>query len=74
VKRLYRNTEEKKIAGICAGIGEIYGLDPTIVRIAAVFITVATAIWPGVIAYAVGWYIIPDKNEIASADATDKKE
>jgi phage shock protein C len=74
MKRLYRDTKEKKIAGICAGIGEIYGIDPTIVRIAAVFITVATAIWPGVIAYLAGWYIIPDKEEIESAGKTDNKE
>ena len=74
MKRLYRNTKEKKIAGICAGIGEIYGIDPTIVRIATVFITVATAIWPGVVAYLVGWYIIPDKDEIAPDESTEKKE
>jgi phage shock protein C len=74
MKRLYRNTKEKKIAGICSGIGEIYGIDPTIVRIAVVFITVATAIWPGVVAYLVGWFIIPDKNEIEMTQGTGKKE
>ena len=74
MKRLYRNTKEKKIAGICAGIGEIYGFDPTVVRLVAVFITIATAIWPGVIAYMVGWYIIPDKDKIESAGNTEKKE
>jgi phage shock protein C len=74
VKRLYRDAKEKKIAGICAGIGEIYGIDPTIVRIALVFVTIATAIWPAVIAYLVGWYIIPDKTEIESTETTDKRE
>ncbi len=64
MKILYRNTKEKKIAGICAGIGEIYRIDPTIVRIVAVFGTVATAIWPGVVAYAVGWFLIPDKESV----------
>jgi phage shock protein C len=64
MKILYRNTHEKKVAGICAGIGEIYGIDPTIVRIVAVFGTVATAIWPGVIAYLVGWFLIPDKERV----------
>ena len=66
MKRLYRIKKEKKIAGICAGIGEIYGIDPTIVRLALVFITVATAIWPGVTAYLVGWYLIADKDNAES--------
>ena len=64
MKILYRIKKEKKIAGICAGIGEIYNIDPTIVRIVAVFGTIATAIWPGVVAYAVGWFLIPDKDDV----------
>jgi phage shock protein C len=72
MKILYRIKKEKKIAGICAGIGEIYKIDPTIVRIITVFGTVATALWPGVIAYLVGWYLIPDKEEIESGNTQEK--
>ncbi len=64
MKRIYRNTKEKKIAGICAGAGELLGIDPVIVRIVVVFCTVAMGIWPGVIAYLVGWFLIPDKEEL----------
>jgi phage shock protein C len=64
MKKFYRIKSEKKIAGICAGIGEIYSIDPTIIRIAVVFGTVATAIWPGVIAYIAGWILIPEKEEL----------
>ena len=63
MKKLYRIKTEKKIAGICAGIGEIYSIDPTIVRIALVFLTVATAIWPGIAAYITAWFLIPDKED-----------
>ena len=59
MKKLYRLTSEKKIAGICAGIADQYSFDPTIVRLIFVFIGVATAIWPAIITYAVGWYLIP---------------
>jgi phage shock protein PspC (stress-responsive transcriptional regulator) len=61
MKKIYRLSKQKKIAGICAGIGEMYALDPTIVRVITVFGTVATGIWPGVVAYLVGWFLIPDK-------------
>ncbi len=63
MKKLYRVTdpEKKKIAGICAGIGEIYNFDPNIVRIAAVFLCVITQVFPLVIAYLAGWYLVPEK-------------
>ena len=64
MKKLYRvsDPDQKKIAGICAGIGEIYEFDPNIVRIVAVFLCVLTQVFPLVIAYLVGWYLIPEKS------------
>ncbi|KMQ52405.1 hypothetical protein CHISP_0672 [Chitinispirillum alkaliphilum] len=58
--RLYRLREGKVIAGICAGIADMYKIDVNIVRLAAVFITIFTTVWPGVITYLVGWYLIPE--------------
>jgi phage shock protein C len=51
------------LAGICAGIGEMLDVDPTIIRLAFVFIGIATAIFPLVIAYIIGWIIIPENPE-----------
>jgi phage shock protein C len=65
VKRIYRDTDHKMIAGICAGVGEILNFDPTLVRLALVFCTVFTGFAPGIIAYAVGWFIIPLKEDVA---------
>jgi phage shock protein C len=59
MKRLYRSTTDKKIAGIFGGLGEIYSIDPTLLRLAAVFLGLATGILPIVVAYIVGWCIIP---------------
>jgi phage shock protein C len=45
-KKLYRSTTDKKIAGICGGLGEYLNVDPTIIRVAAVilaFISAGTA-------------------------------
>jgi len=47
------------VAGVCAGIAERYGWDPTIVRIAAL----ASILLPGpqIVAYLVGWVLIPNE-------------
>ena len=58
IKRLYRSKENRKIAGVCGGIAEYFNIDPTIVRILWVLFALMGA---GVIAYIVGWIIIPEK-------------
>lgn len=59
VKKLYRSQTDKKIAGICGGLGEIFSIDSTLVRLGVVFIGLVTVIVPVVVAYIVGWMIIP---------------
>jgi phage shock protein C len=59
MKRLYRSRTDKKIAGIFGGMGEIYGIDPTLLRLGAVFLALVTAIVPLIVVYLVGWAIIP---------------
>lgn len=62
MKELYRSNKDKKIAGICAGVGEMFNIDPTIVRLAFVFVCVLTGVFPLIATYAVGWLIIPEKS------------
>jgi len=59
MKRVYLSRTDKKIAGLFGGIAEVYGLDPSLLRLVAVFLCVATGILPLVITYLVGWVIIP---------------
>ncbi len=59
MKRIYRSQEDKKIAGILGGIGELFDIDPTLLRLLFVFIGLATGIVPLIVAYFVGWIIIP---------------
>ena len=61
MKRIYRSQEDKKIAGILGGLGELFDIDPTLVRLLFVFIGLATGIIPLVVAYLVGWIIIPKR-------------
>jgi phage shock protein C len=59
MKRIYRSKEDKKIAGILGGLGELFDIDPTLLRLLFVFIGLATGIIPLIVAYLVGWIIIP---------------
>ena len=59
MKRLYRSREDKMIAGVCGGIGEVYGIDPTLLRLGLVFLGLATWIVPVMVAYILGAIIIP---------------
>lgn len=62
MQRLYRSKKDVKLAGICGGIGEMLDVDPTIVRLVTVLGALMTAVIPFVVAYIVGWIIIPEKN------------
>ena len=61
MKRLYRSNKDKKVAGICGGIGTLLNVDPTIVRLVFVFIGLVTGIFPLLLAYCIGWWIIPEE-------------
>jgi len=59
MKRIYRSMTDKKIAGICRGIGEAFSIDPSLVRLAFVFVCLATGVAPLLVTYIVGWVILP---------------
>ena len=61
MKKLYLSDSDKKIAGICGGIAETYDIDSTLIRLAWVFIGLATAIIPALVTYIIAWIIIPQK-------------
>lgn len=63
-KRLYRAQEqESMIAGVCAGLGDYFDLDPTLIRILWVIITIFS-FGTGILAYILAWIIIPRQPEI----------
>jgi phage shock protein C len=59
MKRLHLSKTNKKIFGVCGGIGETYDIDPTLIRLIVVFLCIATAIVPVVVTYIVAWLIMP---------------
>jgi phage shock protein PspC (stress-responsive transcriptional regulator) len=50
------------IAGVCGGLGEYLNVDPTIIRVVGVILIFAKGI--GLLAYLVGWIIIPRRPEM----------
>lgn len=55
--RLYRSRKNRMIAGVCGGIAERFGWDPTLVRI----VFVASILLPGpqVLLYLLMWLVVP---------------
>jgi phage shock protein PspC (stress-responsive transcriptional regulator) len=64
-KRLIRTRKGRLLAGVCSGIGEYTGVDPTVVRVIFLALALVTA---GVFAlvYLAAWVIIPEEGESAS--------
>jgi phage shock protein C len=57
MKRIYRSSKEKVIAGVCAGMGEYFDKDPVLFRILFVLVTLIFGF--GILAYLVFWISIP---------------
>ncbi|MCL2500576.1 MAG: PspC domain-containing protein [Defluviitaleaceae bacterium] len=57
-KRLYKSRTDRKVSGVCAGIAEYIGIDPTLIRLAwIIFMFMGGS---GIIAYIVAAIVIPD--------------
>ena len=63
-KKLYRVEQGKMLAGVCGGLAEYFNIDPSLVRILWVLITVFTAFFPCLIAYLIIAAILPRKSDI----------
>ena len=59
-KRLTRNTDDKIIAGVCSGIADYFGYDPTLIRVITVLL--ACTFGGGLLAYIIAWIIVPPKH------------
>ena len=59
IKRLYRSRKDRILCGVCGGIGEYLGVDPTIVRL--LWILFSLAYGAGILAYILACIVIPEK-------------
>jgi phage shock protein C len=55
-RKLTRSETDKRLAGVCGGLAEYFGIDPVLVRIVFVILAV---MGPGVLLYIVLWIVMP---------------
>jgi len=60
MKRLYLSTTDKKIGGVCGGLGEFFEKDPTLFRILFILLIIVS-FGIGILAYLGMWLVIPKK-------------
>lgn len=58
-KKLYKSRTNKKVAGVCGGIGEYFNIDPTLVRLG--FVALSFLAGGGLLVYIIAAIIIPDQ-------------
>ena len=56
-RRLYRSQRDRMLGGVCGGLGEYLGLDPTIIRL--IFVLLALLGGHGILLYLILWLVIP---------------
>lgn len=61
-KKLYRSETDKMLGGVCGGIGEYFEIDPTIVRLLFVLITLSGG--AGIFAYLILWIVVPTQSSV----------
>ena len=66
MKKLYRSESDKVLCGVCGGIAEYFGIDPTLVRLG--FIAFSAAGGSGFLAYLIAAVIMPKRAEAARTD------
>ena len=57
--RLHKSTTDKQVAGVCGGIAEYLGVDPTIVRLATVLLVLGWG--SGLLAYIIAALVLPQE-------------
>ena len=60
MKKLYRS-KKRMLLGVCGGIAEYLKVDPTVVRIAWVLLTLLTGVLFGIVAYFICALVMPEK-------------
>lgn len=71
-KKLYKSTTNKKIAGVCGGIAEYFGIDATWIRLAFCFIALFAGV--GILPYLVFAIVLPKDTSIESPSPVASEE
>ena len=59
MKKLYVSEKDKKLAGVCGGIAVYFDVDPTLVRLIWVVLTIFSVGFGGIVAYIIAMALMP---------------
>ena len=63
MKKLYRSSN-RIMAGVCGGIAEYFDIDPTLIRVAYVILSLFSVAFPGVLLYIILMILIPNYDQL----------
>jgi phage shock protein C len=63
VRRFYRSRRERMIAGVCGGLAEYLAMDPTVVRLLYIALSIFSAGFPGILVYIILALVVPPNPE-----------
>ena len=64
--RLYRSEKNRVLSGVAGGIGEYAGIDPTIIRLLFVLLTIFGG--SGILLYLVLWIVVPTESSVSTTN------
>jgi phage shock protein C len=59
MEKKLRRSQNKMLAGVCAGIADYFNLDVTLVRVAYVLVSIFSAGFPGLLVYLILMLVMP---------------
>lgn len=63
-RQLTRSLDERMIGGVCGGIAKYFKIDPSLVRIGWVLMTISGAVFLGIVAYIIMMIVVPEETRI----------
>ena len=58
--KLTRSSTDRIIAGVCGGLAQWLGWNPTMVRVLYVVVSLLSAAFPGILVYIILWIVMPE--------------
>jgi phage shock protein C len=74
MRKLYKSNKDKVFSGVIGGIGEYTDIDPTILRLVYILITILTGIFPAIIAYIIASLVVPKQFVSHHIEHTEPKK
>jgi phage shock protein PspC (stress-responsive transcriptional regulator) len=56
---MQRSRKNRQLAGVCGGLAEFLGWDPTATRVAFVLVSILSVAFPGIVVYILLWILMP---------------